>query len=207
MQFLFYIINGITQLNAIDPCVLHVESCWVVLYSLCPDVDSMLSRWSSWSPGGLLLDSRWILDKKLAGLPPKKKCLNSTWTPGVDLESTWNMWGSVKSSAVPKICQGETSSRKLGIIYVDLMGPEAMKSASGNLYVMNIVDNHSSHPWTFCLKLTSDMLAVLQDWARRAEAESNERIGIICTDGGELDSDKMEAWCNANRYTLQTTAP
>ena len=41
---------------------------------------------------------RWISDKKLAGLPPKKKYLNSTWTPGVDLESTWNMWGSVKSS-------------------------------------------------------------------------------------------------------------
>ena len=96
--FLFYIIKGIILLNAINPCGLHMESCWVILYSLCSDVDSMLSRWSSWSPGGLLLDSRWILDKKLAGLPPKKKCLNSTWTPGVDLESTWNMWGSVKSS-------------------------------------------------------------------------------------------------------------
>ena len=58
----------------------------------------MLSRWINWSPSGLLLDSIWILDKKLAGLPPKKKCLNSTWTPGVDLKSTWNMWGSVKSS-------------------------------------------------------------------------------------------------------------
>ena len=91
--FLLYIINGITQLNAIDPCGLHVESCWVISYSLCSDVDSMLSRWSSWSPGGLLLDSRWILDKKLAGLPPKKKCLNSTWTPGVDLESTWSPHG------------------------------------------------------------------------------------------------------------------
>ena len=86
--FLFYIIKGITLLNAINSCGPHMESCWVISYSLCSDVDSMLSRWSSWSPGGLLLDSRWILDKKLAGLPPKKKCLNSTW----------NMWGSVKSS-------------------------------------------------------------------------------------------------------------
>ena len=39
------------------------------------------------------LDSKWILDKKLAGLPPKKKCLNSTWSPGVDLESTWSPHG------------------------------------------------------------------------------------------------------------------
>ena len=66
--------------------LIHVDAIWspgVISYSLCSDVDSMLSRWSSWSPGGLLLDSRWILDKKLAGLPPKKKCLNSTvlYTP------------------------------------------------------------------------------------------------------------------------------
>ena len=97
--FIFYIINGITQLNAINPCELHMECGWVISYSLCSDVDSMLSRWSSWSPGGLLLDSRWILDKELVGIPPKIKCLNSIWTPGVDLESTRNMWGSVKSSA------------------------------------------------------------------------------------------------------------
>ena len=115
--------------------------------------------------------------------------------------------GKQGRTPVPKMHQGERSSHKLGIIYVDLTGPEAMKSASGNLYVMNIVDDHSSHPWTFCLKLKSDALPVLQDWARRAEAESNERIGVIRTDGGELDSDKMEAWCNANGYTLQTTAP
>ena len=60
---------------------------------------------------------------------------------------------------VPKTRQGERSHRKLGVIYVDLTGPEAVKSASGNLYVMNIVDDYSSHPWTFCLKLKSDALS------------------------------------------------
>ena len=39
------------------------------------------------------LESTWILDKKLAGLPPKKKCLKSTWTPGIDLDSTWTPHG------------------------------------------------------------------------------------------------------------------
>ena len=97
--------------------------------------------------------------------------------------------------------------RSLGIIYVDLTGPEAMKSASRNLYVMNIVDDYSSHPWTFCLKLKSDALPTLQTWTRGAEAESRECIGIIRIDGGELKSDVMNAWCNANGYTLQITAP
>ena len=85
MHFLFYIINNIRQANAMNPCGLHMESCWVNSHSLCSEVESMLSRRSNWSPTGLHMDSTWILDKKLAGLPPKKKCLKSTWTPGIDL--------------------------------------------------------------------------------------------------------------------------
>jgi len=115
--------------------------------------------------------------------------------------------GKQGHTPVPKMRQGERSSHRLGIIYVDLTGPEAVKSASGNSYVMNIVDDHSSHPWTFCLKLKSDVLPILQNWALQAEAESGERIGIIQTDGGKLDSDAMETWCSTNRYILQTTAP
>jgi len=52
--------------------------------------------------GGLQMDSRWILDKELAGLTPKKKRskvhLDSRNPPGVHLESTWNLWLRVKSS-------------------------------------------------------------------------------------------------------------
>jgi hypothetical protein len=115
--------------------------------------------------------------------------------------------GKQGRTPIPKTRQGERSHRRLGIIYVDLTGPEAVKSASGNLYVMNIVDDHSSHPWTFCLKVKSDALSTLQTWARRAESESGERIGIIRIDGGELRSNAMDAWCDTNGYTLQITAP
>ena len=115
--------------------------------------------------------------------------------------------GKQGRTPIPKIRQGGRLHRRLGIIYVDVTGPEAVKSASGNLYVMNIVDDHSSHPWTFCLKMKSDALATLQTWARRAESESGERIGIIRIDNGELKSSAMDAWCDANGYTLQFTAP
>jgi len=40
------------------------------------------------------MDSRWILDKELAGLTPIKK------RSKVHLESTWNLWLRVKSSMV-----------------------------------------------------------------------------------------------------------
>ena len=39
---------------------------------LCSEVESMLSRWSNWTTTGLHMDSTWILDKRLAGLPAKK---------------------------------------------------------------------------------------------------------------------------------------
>jgi hypothetical protein len=55
-----------------------------------------------WTPAGVQLDSRWILDKELAGLTPIKKRskvhLDSRNPPGVHLESTWNLWLKVKSS-------------------------------------------------------------------------------------------------------------
>ena len=75
-----------------------------------------------------------------------------------------------------------------------------MKSVSSNLYVMNIVDDYSSHLWTFCLKLKSNVLPTLQIWACQAEAESGEWVGIIHIDGGKLKSNAMNAWCNTYGY-------
>jgi hypothetical protein len=51
-----------------------------------------------WTPAGLQVDSRWILDKELAGLIPKKK------RSKVHLESTWNLWLRVKSSDYQCFC-------------------------------------------------------------------------------------------------------
>jgi len=147
--------------------------------------------------------NRCILDlatKQLA----EGMCIDLSQTPPKCYSCICSKQGQ---TPVLKMRQGERSNCRLGIIYVDLTGPEAVKSATGNLYVMNIVDNNSSHPWTFCLKLKSDMLPTLQTWARQAEAESGEKISIIRIVSGELDSDTMALWCNANSYTLQTTAP
>ena len=46
------------------------------------------------TPDGLHKDS----GQKIGWATTKKKCLDSTWAPGIDLDSTWNLWGRVKSS-------------------------------------------------------------------------------------------------------------
>ena len=46
------------------------------------------------TPDGLHKDS----GQKIGWATTKKNCLDSTWAPGIDLDSTWNLWGRVKSS-------------------------------------------------------------------------------------------------------------
>jgi hypothetical protein len=49
--------------------------------------------------------------------------------------------GKQVRTPVPKTREGPRSKQKLGIVCVDLMGPEAVKSVSGNLYTMNLIDD------------------------------------------------------------------
>ena len=48
------------------------------------------------------------------------------------------------------------ATRKLEKVWVDLMGPMAIESCTGNRYVMNIVDNFTNYPWSIPLKNKSE---------------------------------------------------
>ena len=113
--------------------------------------------------------------------------------------------GKQVRTSVPNVRSGEKSKCKLGIVWVDLTGPEAVESASHMQYLMNVVDDHSSYPWTFPLHHKLDALPVLQSWAKRTEAQCGEKVGIFRLDGGELDSNTMRNWCDGNGYELQLT--
>ncbi len=109
--------------------------------------------------------------------------------------------------SIPKSHSSTRSSRRLGIVSVDLTGPQDLASANGNSYIMNIVDNYSSFPWTFVLRQKSDVLPFFKAWALRAEHECGECIGIIRTDNGELKSNEMDNWCGLNGYWCEYTTP
>ncbi len=59
--------------------------------------------------------------------------------------------GKQVCSSIPKSHFSARSSRRLGIVSVDLTGPQDLASANGNSYIMNIVNDYSSFPWTFVL--------------------------------------------------------
>ncbi|KAF9067036.1 hypothetical protein BDP27DRAFT_1148414, partial [Rhodocollybia butyracea] len=65
--------------------------------------------------------------------------------------------GKQTKTPVPKKREeGHRATRRLEKVWVDLSGPEARNSAchrsrTGNNYIMNIVDDYTSYPWTIPL--------------------------------------------------------
>ena len=75
--------------------------------------------------------------------------------------------GKQTRSPVPKVRrngEGGRATRRLEKVWVDLTGPMDIKSRTGNLYIMNIVDDYSSFPWSILLKNKSKAFSYLQTW-------------------------------------------
>ena len=52
--------------------------------------------------------------------------------------------GKQTRASVPNIHQGQKAGEVLDCVYVDLTSPQSVKSTSGYLYVMNLIDDKSS---------------------------------------------------------------
>lgn len=115
--------------------------------------------------------------------------------------------GKQVHNSVPKVREGSKATRRLERVFVDLTGPMPVASRTGNRYLMNLIDDFSSHPWTFALKSKSDAFAKLQDWEREMENRFQVKVGIYVTDNGELKSNTMATWCADHGITHHLTAP
>ena len=63
--------------------------------------------------------------------------------------------GKQTKTSVPKLCgggAGNRATRKLEKVWVDLTGPQDVESHTGNQYIMNIVDDYTSYPWSIPVK-------------------------------------------------------
>ena len=115
--------------------------------------------------------------------------------------------GKQVRTPVPKVRTGLKADRRLGIVYVDLTGPEAVKLASGNLYSMNIIDDFSSYIWCIPLPSISAAAGALCKWELAREVETGSKIGIFRVDNGELKSNEMAKWFESCGTIQQFTAP
>ncbi|KAJ3570020.1 hypothetical protein NP233_g4673 [Leucocoprinus birnbaumii] len=115
--------------------------------------------------------------------------------------------GKQVRSPVPKEWEEERSTRRLGLVYVDLTGPQEVLSASGNSYIMNIVDDFTGFPWTFVIPHKSDAFTPFKKWALRVEQECGRPINIVQIDNGELKSREMTEFCQSKGTLIRYTAP
>jgi hypothetical protein len=119
--------------------------------------------------------------------------------------------GKQTKTPVPKKREegpGHRSQRKLGIIWVDLTGPEDVTARSGHSYIMNLVDDYTSMVWTILLKRKSDALPELKAWELARESETGLKVGIYRTgNDGELKSDAMRDWLKSRGVQQEFGAP
>jgi hypothetical protein len=118
--------------------------------------------------------------------------------------------GKQTKKPVPKVRGegiGHRATRRLEKVWVDLSGPTAVTSRTGNNYVMNIVDDFSSFCWSIPLKSKGDAFPQLQLWERAREMEIDSRTKIYRTDNGELKSHEMANWLASRGTDHQFTAP
>jgi GAG-pre-integrase domain len=115
--------------------------------------------------------------------------------------------GKQVCTPVPKTHVGPRLKWKLGIVCVDLMGPEAVKSVSGNLYTMNLIDDCTSFIWTIHLPSKSAADPALCQWELIHEQETGLRVGVFCVDNGELKLSALTAYFESRGTQIEFTAP
>ena len=92
-------------------------------------------------------------------------------------------------------------------MWVSLSGLHAVKSCTGNEYVIDIVDDCTSFPWSIPLKNKDNTFPELKAWELAWESETGLKVKIYITDNGELKSHKMKAWLKSWETTQCFMAP
>jgi transposase InsO family protein len=115
--------------------------------------------------------------------------------------------GKQMHSSVLKIWEGIKATMCLERVYVDLCGPMAVSSQTGNLYCMNLIDDFSGYVWSIPIRSKSNTSLALQNWHKAVTVQSGETLCILVTDNGKLVSKSTEAWCQSHGIDHQCTAP
>lgn len=116
--------------------------------------------------------------------------------------------GKQGKSTVPKVRKGPRSTVPLEKVFMDLMGPMAVKSAGGAAYLLDLVDDCSSHPWSIPIANKSDTLPALRKWEAERFAETGKHVSIFIADnGGEFKSENVTEWCNSLGIEQKFSAP
>jgi hypothetical protein len=91
--------------------------------------------------------------------------------------------GKQTRSSVPKVHEGLRAKEVFDCVYIDLTGPQSVISATGNSYVMNLIDDSTSYCWAIPIPLKSSALTFLKKWVFSVEREMGKKAhdSVECT--------------------------
>ncbi|OBZ71895.1 Retrovirus-related Pol polyprotein from transposon TNT 1-94 [Grifola frondosa] len=115
--------------------------------------------------------------------------------------------GKQTRTPVPKVREGTRATARLELVYVDVIGPSPVKSASGNLYSVDILDDHSSCSWTQPIPSKDRTASVVQNWVTARELETGSRVKALQFDNGELVTTALLSWAAEKGINIRRTAP
>lgn len=102
---------------------------------------------------------------------------------------------------------GVCASKHVGIIHIDLMEHPDVVSAIGHKYIMDLIDDFSSYSWSIPLTAKSDAFPALIAWEYTHKLETGLKVGIYCSDNGELKTDAICEWLLTCGTQHQFTVP
>jgi transposase InsO family protein len=101
-----------------------------------------------------------------------------------------------------------TTSRPLKLLHMDLFGPIAYISISGNKYGLVIVDDFSRFTWVFFLQDKSEAQGIVKKFTRRAQNEYELKIKNVRSDNGlEFRNTNIEEFLDEKGSKHEFSAP
>jgi transposase InsO family protein len=101
-----------------------------------------------------------------------------------------------------------SSSRPLKLLHMDLFGPIAYISISGNKYGLVIVDDFSHFTWVLFLQDKSKAKGIVKKFIRRVQNESELKVKNIRNDNGsEFRNTQVEEFLDEEGIKHELSAP
>lgn len=119
--------------------------------------------------------------------------------------------GKQTHTPVPRIREegeGHRASRRLAKIWVDLTGQAVVTSRTGNVYVMNIMDDYTNKPWSIPLKTKDEGFSKLQAWIQACKNETGLKLKVLLTGrDSKFNGEKHKKWYRSKDIILEVSAP
>ena len=114
--------------------------------------------------------------------------------------------GKLPQGPHPVADVSKKGTRLLGLVVVDLAGPNRLQTLGKKLYDMVIVDTFSQCFFVVLLTQKSDAAAALMRWIPQVEVQTGRKLHRLRLDnGGEFLSADFTDWLSLRGVTQQTT--